>query len=156
METEIAGRLHAFLAGVGRDDAGRHLDDVLAMDDGALETTHDYIQWLFPLPTRSMSQPQAPVLTSAEIEAIRADPRAAASLERATGRMLDFFRHSRAWLASSDHNHLRISRILQSQRILVGPDAARNFYEAITAMVAAANARIDPHNRRYWDAAVGK
>ena len=62
--------LHAYLAGRGRDDRGRTLDEVLAFSDADLERVHDYVQWLFPLPTRSLAQPGAPVLAAADIEAI--------------------------------------------------------------------------------------
>ena len=69
-----AGPLHAFLAGAGRDGRGRLASDVLGFSDDRLEEVHDYIQWLFPLQTRSAAQPQSPVLSTAEIEAIRTDP----------------------------------------------------------------------------------
>jgi hypothetical protein len=155
MDGATAGPLHAFLAGTGQDGAGRSIEDVLALPDGPLEHIHDYIQWLFPLPTRSMAQPTAPVLTEAETAAIRADPPAQANLRRATERMLAFYHASRSWLVWSDHNHLRISRIIQSLRILAGDAAARAFFEEISTMVAAAGAPIDPRNRRYWERAVG-
>ena len=61
MEPDTTGPLHAFLAGVGKDSRGRTVDDVLGLADGPLEYIHDYIQWLFPLSTRSMAQPGAPV-----------------------------------------------------------------------------------------------
>src|SRR5215211_6636687 len=108
------GPLHAFLAGYGRDGRGRTIEDVLALSDDELERIHDYIQWLFPLPSRSMAQPNAPILTSREIEAIRADALAVANLRRAAQRMLVFYRTSKPWLTWSDHNHLRITRILRS------------------------------------------
>ena len=154
MEHETAGPIHAYLTGVGRDASDRTLDEILALPDRQLEHIHDYIQWLFPLPTRSMAQPHSPVLTAEEIAAIRADPAALANLARATERMLAFYRQTDDWLVPSDHNHLRISRILQSLTILSGPEAARRFYTAIIARVEASGARIAPGNRRYWDAAV--
>jgi len=154
MPPMAAGPIHAYLSGHGKDGAGRSLDSVLALPDRQLEHIHDYIQWLFLLPTRSMAQPHSPVLTAEEIAAIRADPAALANLARATERMLAFYRQTDDWLVPSDHNHLRISRILQSLTILSGPEAARRFYTAIIARVEASGARIAPGNRRYWDAAV--
>ncbi len=58
--------LHAFLAGAGVDSQGRSIEMVLALSDDELESIHDYIQWLFPLQTRSSAQPLAPVLTHDE------------------------------------------------------------------------------------------
>jgi hypothetical protein len=149
-----AGPLHAFLAGSGRDGRGRTVEDVLALSDDALERIHDYIQWLFPLPTRSMAQPGAPVLTPAEAAAIRADARAVENLRRAARRMLAFYGATRHWLALSDHNHLRITRILKSLRDLVSAEEARQFYEGVMALNRAAGAPVSPTNVAYWSEAV--
>ncbi len=156
MVTElIAGPLHAFLAGVGRDSRGRLAADVLGFSDDELEAVHDYIQWLFPLPTRSAAQPQSPVLASAEIEAIRNDLRAAATLKAATERMLHFYRETRCWLTSHDHNHLRITRILHSLRLLVGPEEAKAFYMAILALNEEAGTPVNTRSLHYWAEAAG-
>jgi hypothetical protein len=130
--------------------------DVLGFSDEQLEQVHDYIQWLFPLPTRSAAQPQSPVLTQAEIEAIRVDPTTIATLKAATERMLRFYRDTRWWLTSHNHNHLRITRILHSLTLLVGPEDARRFYKAILALHEAAGAPINPRSLRYWAEAVGE
>jgi hypothetical protein len=123
---------------------------VLGFSDSDLEAVHDYIQWLFPLPTRSAAQPQSPVLTEAEIAAIRADPRAVDTLKAATDRMLRFYRDTRWWLSSHDHNHLRITRILHSLRLLVGPEEAKAFYKAILALNEAAGAPVNTRSLHYW------
>ncbi len=49
-----------FYRGTGRDSAGRSLDEVIGLDFESLEHAHDYIQWLFPLVTRSAFVPGAP------------------------------------------------------------------------------------------------
>jgi hypothetical protein len=150
MAQSPTGPLHAFLAGTGRDGRGRPAADVLVFSDERLEEVHDYIQWLFPLPTRSAAQPGAPVLTQAEIDAIRADKVAQDTLARATERMLQFYRDTRWWLTGYDHNHLRITRIIHSLRILTGPDAARRFHEAILALNDAAGSPVNARSRAYW------
>ncbi|MBJ6125055.1 opioid growth factor receptor-related protein [Microvirga splendida] len=155
MAEATAGSLHAFLAGVGRDGRGRSVADVLAFSDDELEAVHDYIQWLFPLPTRSAAQPHSPVLTQAEIEAIRADPRSIESLKKATERMLQFYRETHWWLTAHDHNHLRITRILHSLRLLVGPIEARAFYGVIISLHEAAGAPINTRSLHYWAEAAG-
>jgi hypothetical protein len=150
MPDPTIGPLHAYLAGVGRDTRGRLATAVLGFSDEQLENVHDYIQWLFPLPTRSGGQPNAPVLTDAEVQAIRADPRAIDTLEQATARMLRFYRETSWWLRWQDHNHLRITRINKSLRLLVAPDAARQFFEAIMALHDAAGAPVNPRSLRFW------
>ncbi len=87
----MSDRIHAFLAGHGRDGAGRRLADVLAFDDARIEGVHDFIQWCFPLPEASRVVPGAPVLTQAEAEALRADPAALDGLRAATARMARFY-----------------------------------------------------------------
>lgn len=43
-------RLLDFYRGRGVDHKGRTIDDVWALTHFCLEHTHDYIQWLFPVP----------------------------------------------------------------------------------------------------------
>ncbi|MGF9759301.1 opioid growth factor receptor-related protein [Microvirga sp. 0TCS3.31] len=155
MTEATAGPLHAFLDGVGRDGRGRLAADVLNFSDRDLEAVHDYIQWLFPLPTRSAAQPHSPILTPAEIKAIRADPRAIDTLKVATERMLRFYRNTRWWLTPHDHNHLRITRILHSLRLLVGPDEAKAFHRTILALHDAAGAPVNTRSLHYWAEAAG-
>ncbi len=155
MPSVAAGPLHAFLAGIGRDARGRLAADVLGSSVKQLEEVHDYIQWLFPLPTRSAAQPHSPVLIQAEIEAIRDDPAAVETLKSAAERMLRFYRNTRWWLTSHDHNHLRITRIIHSLRLLVGPEDARHFHEAILALHAAAGAPVNPRSLGFWADAAG-
>jgi hypothetical protein len=146
--------LHSYLTGEGADGRGRRIEDVLGFSDEALERSHDYVQWLFPLPTRSMAQPGAPVLSPADIAAIRADGRALANLRRAAARMLRFYEATDDWLTWSDHNHLRISRILQSLRLLTCEADATAFYRAILDRHASAGSPIDPRNLAYWKRAM--
>jgi hypothetical protein len=154
MPTLTAGPLHAYLAGTGSDSRGRSAADALAFSDEQLEEIHDYIQWLFPLPTRSAAQPMAPVLTQAEILAIRDDPAAAGTLAAATERMLRFYSNTHWWLVRQDHNHLRITRIIRSLKILVGESAARRFHDVILSLHDAAGAPINGTSLRYWDEAL--
>jgi hypothetical protein len=147
--------LRSYLAGTGRDGRGRTIDDVLAFSDDDLERVHDFIQWLFPLPTRSAAQPNAPVLSAADIAAIRSDEAALANLRRASERMLRFYRDTDFWLARDDHNHLRITRILHALRLLQGDAAAQAFYDAVMALHAAHGSPINPRNLRYWSDALG-
>ncbi|WP_262296770.1 opioid growth factor receptor-related protein [Microvirga sesbaniae] len=155
MSSSTAAPLLAFLAGTGRDGRGRLAADVLDFSDERLEEVHDYIQWLFPLPTRSGAQPGAPILTQAEIDAIRADGQAQDTLKRASERMLRFYRDTGWWLTTFDHNHLRITRIIHSLRLLVGQSAARRFHSAVLDMNAAAGSPVNGRSLAYWSEAAG-
>ena len=130
-----ADRIVAFYSG-GRDDRGRTLDEILAWPDDQLELTHDYIQWLFPAPARSAVNPSAPLVTPATRAAFASQPALTNRLRQAFDRMLAFYGLKRqtdadghvqvvidqprfpfrapGWLRPGNHNHLRLTRIMQS------------------------------------------
>lgn len=147
------GGVLAFLQGEGGDGAGRTLFDVLALDDAALERTHDFIQWLFPLAEPSSAVPDAPVLSADEIQAVQDSALAQYALAAATDRMAAFYGSTRAWRQSHDHNHLRITRIIRSLRLLRGDAEADAFRDAILAMVEAVGAPVSARSQAYWTTA---
>jgi hypothetical protein len=118
--------LIAFYSGAGRDAAGRTIDQIWSWDHRRLEMVHDFIQWLFPLPEPSRFNPDAPLLTSADIQAFRENADLQARVLRSLDLMLDFLGLARDnavilrgsdfarahWLAPLNHNHLRLTRIL--------------------------------------------
>jgi hypothetical protein len=134
------------------DDLGRTYDEILRWDDERLEMVDDYIQWIFPLPEPSGANPWAPVLTQASISAIRSTPEMRQRVRAAYQRMMKFYGFqsagermvqspafaavSRNWLSAGNHNHLRLTRILRSMRVLglereaeLLWDALRQLYE---------------------------
>lgn len=144
------GPVLAFLEGEGTDARGRTVFDILAMNDVALERTHDFIQWLFPLPEPSAAVPEAPVLTPQDIQAIRVSELAPIALAAATDRMTNFYRTTHDWLMPTDHNHRRITRIIRSLRLLSGDAAADAFRDAILARVEETRAPVSARSRGYW------
>ena len=145
-----AGPILAFLEGEGPDARGRGLFEVLAFNDVALEQTHDFIQWLFPLTEPSAAVPDAPVLTPEEVRAIRDSGMAQCALAAATDRMDSFYRATHDWLMPNDHNHLRITRIIRSLRLLRDDEHADAFRAAILARVDETRAPISARSRGYW------
>lgn len=146
-----AGPIHAFLAGHGRDGAGRLLDDVIAFDDAHIEGVHDFIQWCFPLPEASRAV--APILDPAQAEAIRADPEAQAGLSHALDRMTRFYAGTDGWLRAHDHNHLRISRIIAAIRDLAGTERAAAFHAFVLGRHLAAGSPVNATSLGYWGSA---
>jgi hypothetical protein len=141
-----ADRLMRFFAG-GVDDEGRTLDEIVGWDDARLEMMHDYIQWIFPLPERSGANPEAPVLDAQTIAAIRGSAEMQGRLRAAFQRMLAFYGFapdrdavvegprfaaaSRNWLHAGNHNHLRLTRMLRSLRVLGLEREAAALWEAL-------------------------
>ena len=119
-------KLIAFYRGQAPDAAGRAIADIWSWDHRRLEMVHDYIQWLFPLPEASRFNPDAPLLSAADIKAFRESPDLQARVRKSLDVMLDFFGLSRSgavitraakssaahWLEPLNHNHLRLTRIL--------------------------------------------
>jgi hypothetical protein len=125
---------------------------VLAFDDLQLESRHDFIQWLFPLPEPSRAVPGSPVLTEADAAALRASPAAQANLRAAAERMLGFYAATRAWRAAADHNHLRITRIVRSLRLLAGDGEADAFKAGVLELLGPEPA-VNATTRSFWRAA---
>lgn len=119
----------------GMDHRRRTLDQALAWDDGTLESTHDFIQWWFPLAEPSAFNNHAPVASRAEFEELRLDECVRGGAERAMHRMLRFYglrleapevikktddwiSCSKNWASRQSHNDLRITRMLKSLCLL--------------------------------------
>jgi hypothetical protein len=115
----------------GRDAAGRTLDEVLAWNDERLEAVHDYIQWVFPTRQPSGVNPLAPLVSDDTVRAFARDAELRDRLRQAFDRMLLFYglrgsedrveidpqrfpARGRIWLHSGNHNHLRLTRIMES------------------------------------------
>lgn len=139
-----------FLEGDGVDGAGRTLAEVLGFGSGDLERHHDYIQWLFPLAEASAAVPGSPVLTAADIDAVKTSGRAQANLAESAERMGRFYDQTDHWMRASDHNHLRITRIIKSLRLLAGDRPADRFRGRILARVEATRAPVSATSQRYW------
>jgi hypothetical protein len=126
-------RIVDFYLGKVRDHAGRSIDEIWGYSFDKLELHHDYIQWLFPNPTPSPVNPEAPVLDrAAEAEFSRSEElrkRLMKSFEmmlRFYGFVLhwreggapvverspDFHARAENWLTPHNHNHLRLTRIM--------------------------------------------
>lgn len=155
-----------FYAGRGPDAAGRRIEEVWAFGRAALETRHDFIQWLFPLREASRYNPDAPLLTEADEAAFRSDPTLQAHLLRSLDVMLAFYGFRRdgetiaplspdalaraPWLAPGDHNHLRLSRIVQSLALLGQEALARALKAQLVAIAAAHPDRVAPRTAAIW------
>jgi hypothetical protein len=109
-----------------------------------LETQHDYIQWLFPLATKSSAVPRSPVITPEEVEAFRRDPGLRQKLLK-----------SRRWISIQNHNSLRISRILGSLTLLGLPEYARALHRALREVSRTRAEDIGPETLGFWDRAAG-
>lgn len=120
-----------FYFGKQRDNKGRSLSDILAFHASDLEKVHDYIQFLFPLTAASRFNPDAPLLDEETITVMRDNRMIQNNLRMSLGVMLKFYDFESArqkhahWLTPSNHNYMRLSRILQSLMLLGMEDEAK-------------------------------
>ncbi len=147
--------LTTFLEGKEPDAQVRTLNAILQFSDNQLEHDHRYIQWLFPLETMSENVWESPILSKEEKKEIKASPVIQENMRRALARMTAFYRETESWLSENDHNHLRISRILNATRSLVGQKEATTFYNALINRIGETHSHINPENMRCWKEAVG-
>ncbi len=167
-------RIVRFYEGNGTDDRGRRLADILRFADADLERVHDFIQWLFPLRERSGANPNAPRLDVTAIGAFAERPELRAALRGSFDRMLAFyglrwaaeriviadsFAERSAWLTPGNHNHLRLTRMLKSLRLLGDEPAALALFRALGEIEATerrrGTARITATTYRFWREAIG-
>jgi hypothetical protein len=162
-----------FYRGQAPDSEGRWIRDLWTWDDDALESVHDFIQWLFPLPEPSRFNPDAPLLTPEDITAFRAEPQLRANLQRSLERFLTFLGLSRrpdgslkegpsfaaraadVW-QSPNHNWLRISRVLRSLTLLGLDVEAGRLYAILDGFYQCRRFPIPDSTFHYWTAAVQK
>lgn len=156
-------RLLDFYFGVGTDDRGRYLKEMLQWPDASLEAVHDYIQWMFPLAERSGFNIRAPILTVSEISEFRSNPELRHNLKASFVRILGFYglilsgsqplkvKHalyfeesSLNWISPGNHNHLRITRILKSLLTLGLEEEALAFYDCLEDIYRAESAKSSP------------
>jgi hypothetical protein len=115
----------------GPDAAGRTLAEIVSWTDERLEAVHDYIQWVFPTRQPSGVNPRAPLVTEATVRAFARDAMLRDRLRHTLDRMLAFYglrwngervemdetrfpTRAPIWLHPGNHNHLRLTRIMDS------------------------------------------
>ncbi|HEX8640707.1 MAG TPA: opioid growth factor receptor-related protein [Allosphingosinicella sp.] len=154
MEEQIReSPLAKFLEGRGVGSCGETLDEILSLDDQMLEARHNYIQWLFPLDVPSEAVRDAPCLTAQDVNYVRASSLAHQNVMAAAHRMRAFYARNSHWLRPYDHNHLRITRIIRSLRLLVGDTEAEEFKAFVLARVASAGRPVNARSLEFWESA---
>ena len=146
---EIVG----FLEGKTPDHRGRILAVLLQQTDHQAEATHDYIQWLFPLDEPSHAVNGAPVLTELDIDEIKESSLAQDNLAKSASWFLGFLERGDHWITKYNHNHLRITRVIKSLRLLASDKAADEFKDKVFGYLGDKVNLIDAKARSFWNSA---
>jgi hypothetical protein len=142
-----------FLEGKTPDHRGRMLSMLWKQTDDDAENTHDYIQWMFPLDEPSRSVTGAPVLNELDIEDIRHSELARQNLVKSASWFLGFLERNDHWITEYDHNHLRITRVIKSLRLLASDEAADEFRDKVIALAGDNLNLVDEEARDFWNSA---
>ena len=163
-----------FYRGEGADHGGRYLEEILGWDDQQLEEVHDFIQWLFQLDEPSPVNPFAPVVTAEDRRMFQTDKVLSSNVRRSFLRMLAFYgfrlvednagvrversenwpRRASSWLQPSNHNYLRLTRIIKSLGLLNLSEHGHALYDALAEEYQrGASSTIGPTTLGYWKSA---
>lgn len=143
-----ASPLIRFYQEQGTDHAGRMISEIHSFSFHQLDTCHDYIQWLFPLPAKSAFNPDAPILSEEDRIEFHHHPLVRENHRISWTRMLDYFGYfvnqnglisktclwwqlAPRWLSPENHNAMKVTRMLRSSILCGFPDQARAFYETV-------------------------
>ena len=139
-----------FLKNKEPDFKGRYLEDIWKYSNYEIENIHDFVQLAFPLNKPSESVFHGHYLkTKHEINLIKNDNLAQLNLVKSSKQFLNFLELNNNWQNSYDHNQLRISRIIQSLRLLVSNEEADKFYKIILGMLKANN-QVNNETLEFW------
>ena len=167
-----------------KDAQNRTLEEILSWPDSRLESSHNYIQMLFPLPEGSMFNWDAPVIDLAVMEAFLSRNELRQQLRLSFERMLSFYGFQvstefmlpfgsdgnapaykiirtpnwrtrfRNWAVLFNHNHLRITRILRCLRVLGLQRESTAFFAALESEFENPGIKISENSMRFWRLAV--
>lgn len=174
-EKQLTQKIVPFYQGTQTDSQGRKLQEIWTWDFSKLENVHNYIQWLFPLPEKSAYNLDAPIVDDEVIQAFQSDPVLRQNLVRSLTVMLQFYGLQRQesdagkvvviqsetypnrqheWINRSNHNYLRITRILKCLMMFGLEAEAQAFYQCLSQIYRENNSRIGDTTFQYWTNAV--
>jgi hypothetical protein len=124
-----------FYTANGRDHQGRTFGDIMSFTDTKFESTHDFIQWIFPTDTISAYNKHAPLLDKETKEFLYGNSVFRERFQVAIQRFLNFLNLNfhvdhgqifvspidgdiRHWMQNDNHNLLRMTRFMESCKLL--------------------------------------
>ena len=141
-----------FLRDTSPDFKGRKLSDIWNYNDDEIEYNHDFIQLIFPLDKPSQAVFNNVYLKSfEEILLIQKDKIIQNNILKSKNWFLEFLKRNNQWKNYSDHNQLRITRVIECLRLLISDKEADSFYEHIKSMIG--KERINETTLHFWSQA---
>jgi len=171
----MTNNLIGFYEGNATNQVGMSIGDIFDMTDEQLEDDHHYIQWMFPLPEKSLAVPTSPVLTQSDIDIFRNDFGLRGKMLKMVLKMFKFYgvesgkgekdkgvimkannfeKKAKNWLTPHNHNYLRISRMLRSMTILGLEHMAKRLHLCLCGIYEENKGVISPTTKQFWDEAI--
>ena len=141
---------HHFLLNKETDFKGRFLSDIWEYSDNNIESQNDFIQLLFPLNKPSRAVLHGYYLNEKNlIDQIRNDQSAKENLMKSKDWFVGFLSRNNQWKNYSDHNQLRITRVIECLRLLVSKKEADLFYKKIITMLGS-DYKVNKKTLEFW------
>tara|TARA_Y100000022_G_scaffold78268_1_gene67478 strand:- start:169 stop:615 length:447 start_codon:yes stop_codon:yes gene_type:complete len=143
-----------FLSNGGTDFKGRTLESIWSFTDQQIESTHDFVQIIFPLDKPSQSTFHGNYLDSNElVNKIKDSSTAKENILKSSKWYFSFLkRNIWLWNRKYDHNQLRITRAIECLRLLVSEDEADDFHKNVLEIIEDDN-RVNETSLNFWQKA---
>ncbi len=112
---------------------GHKRDSLLMMPDHKFESNHGFTQWAVPTAEKSNHNFNAPVLDLGSAIWLAERKDVSKFFENMSVRFLEFLKRNDHWKSLYEHNHLRVSRAIDSLRPLHSWELADWFYAKVKA-----------------------
>ena len=170
MSTSDYARILAFYNGE-KTESGLTFEDIIGFNSSEFETCYNFVQWLFPLPTKSNYSVSAPVLTKEESKKMSMGPGVKDKITEAFFFMCKRYslsvssvggnivvrkekKFNKYWFSSRNHNTLRITRMLTCLMNFGLEEYAYAFYGCLLSLSLQYPGRIKKTTWDYWEEAV--
>lgn len=121
-----------FLLNKSKDHNGRKLMDIVKFSDSEIESTHDFIQLIFPLDEPSNLSSNIYFIDSKlHLKNLQKNDLVKNKLIELSNWFINFLKRQNHWMVNYNHNHLRITRMIKSIRLIVGDKEANDIYNKI-------------------------
>jgi hypothetical protein len=139
-----------FLLATEPDFKDRMIQDIWNYSDEEIESIHDFIQILFPLNKKSQSVFHGYYLdTDILVQSLKGDDQVKGNILKSSKWFLSFLKRHDCWKRGYNHNQLRITRIIECLRLIVGDEEADGFYQSIKTL--SENANLNNKTVEFWD-----
>jgi len=147
-------KLALYLTDQSQGDHNGHSWQILfeakVINDYWLENKHDYIQWWFPLDEPSRAKSFLPYLSAEDVSWMRQQAIVANSQNFLLARMKKFLMENDYWICHYNHNHLRITRMIKSLRLLQSDKSAEELKEWLSNYLGDNIRKIDKKAVQFW------